>query len=318
MYYRVIPFERTFDTYGLIYKSTEKSNLVIKKGQLVTIWFKNTQTIWIVLSEASVENLDYDISDIKEIIWVLSDFIFLDKNALEIIDFIATHYITPIHNALSLYFPKNLLEKIKKDTFHKITAKDYEYIQDISLKLSQKQEEVFQSILTDEKKIWKFLLYGITGSGKTEIYMKLIEKNLREGRQSLLLIPEIILTSQIGGRIKEVFWEKVLLLHSWVSQAKRTQYWMDIKSGNAKIIVGTRSSLFYPYKDLSLIIMDEEHDPSYISDNAPRYHSLDVAEYITKLSGATLLLWSWTPRVTTMYRALKWEFEILQLLEKYS
>lgn len=313
MYYRVIPFERTFDTFGLVYKSPLK----LGSGQCVKIPFGNTQILGLIYSETSVENLDYDINSIKEISEVISETSLLSYNDLSVVDFIAKHYITPIHNALLLYFPRNLVEKLKKNTFQKITAKNYSYNTIVDIELSGKQEEVYQKIQANAQKLWKFLLYWVTGSGKTEIYIKLIEQNLKAWKQSLLLIPEIILTSQIGERIREVFWQDVLELHSGVSAAKKSQYWVDIKSWNAKIIIGTRSSLFYPYKNLWSIIMDEEHDVSYISDNAPRYHTLEVAEYISQLSKITLLLWSWTPRVTTIYRWLQWELEVLQLLEKY-
>jgi primosomal protein N' (replication factor Y) len=118
-------------------------------------------------------------------------------------------------------------------------------------------------------------------------------------------------------RLKKVFWEQIIILHSGVSAAKKSQLWIDIYTWNAKIIVWTRSSLFYPYSNLWTIIVDEEHDNSYISDNAPRYNALEVAEKITDVYNIPLLLASWTPKVTTMYRWLKWDFTLLQLLEKF-
>ena len=316
MYYRIIPFKRTFDTYWLVYKIPKILESQVAVWKIVKIPLQKTLELGILVSETSLEDINYSHDDIREIEEVLLDFIFLSAQQLWVIDFISKHYITPIHHALQLYFPKNLLEKIQKETFHKIKTQEYPYQNTLSFELNQKQNEVFDNIQSDTSN-WKYLLYGVTGSGKTEIYMKLISENLKKEKQTLLLIPEIILTSQIGQRIQEVFWEKVIILHSGVSAAKKTQYWMDIHSWDAKIIIGTRSALFYPYNNLWMIIIDEEHDQSYNSDSAPRYNTLDVAEYISSTMDIPLLLGSWTPRVTTLYRWLQWEFEVLQLLEKY-
>jgi primosomal protein N' (replication factor Y) len=161
------------------------------------------------------------------------------------------------------------------------------------------------------------LLYGITWSGKTEIYIKRIQQQLENNKQSLLLIPEIILSNQLSTKIKQVFWDDVLIINSTVSAAKRTSYWMDIYTGKAKIIVWTRSALFYPYNNLWLIIVDEEHDNSYVSDQAPRFHSLDIVNKISDILRIPLLLASGTPSVTTMYKSIKWEYKQVTLLEKY-
>ena len=317
MYYRIIPFSRTFDTFGLIYKIPKNLISHVYPGKLVEIPLRNSSELWILFSETSVENIDYKLEDIREVMSVIHDFVFLSDWQLGVINYISNHYITPIHNPLTLYFPRNLLEKIHKDKFDKLSPKSYSYLDSASFTLSEKQQEIYKTI-ENWKTWWKFLLYGITGSGKTEIYMKLIAETLKLWKQTLLLIPEIILTSQIGERVQKVFWNDVLILHSGVSAAKKSQYWIDIHSWNAKIIIGTRSALFYPYNNLETIIIDEEHDPSYISENAPRYHTLEVAEYISKLTWAWLLAASGTPRVTTFYRGLKWDFQVLQLLDKYS
>lgn len=315
MYYRVIPFAKTFDTFGLTYKIPDRYISEIVPGKLVTIPLKNTQELGLLMWEVHEQDIDYDISSIKEIEDYISDTVFLSDEQRSIVDFIANCYITPIHNAVSLFFPRNLKEKIAKWTFEKVKKKQYEYLKS-SLVLSEAQQEIYTKISKSQNK--KHLIYWVTGSGKTQIYMKIIEDNLKLWKQTLLLIPEIILTSQIGERLKKQFWGEVLLLHSGVSEAKKTLYWKHIYSDEAKIIVWTRSSLFYPYNNLWAIIIDEEHDSSYISDSAPRYHTLEVAEKLSELYRIPLVLWSGTPRATTMYRGLTWEFQLLQLLKKYT
>lgn len=315
MYYRVIPFWRTFDTFGLIYKIPKDLSVSIASWMIAFVPFRSTTEFALCVWEVYESGLNCEKTDIKEILEITSERIFLSSEQIQIIDFVSQHYITPIHHALWLYFPRNLLEKISKSTLEKIKKSEYSYnIPKISL--TDYQWDIYDKIKKSENK--KHLLFWVTGSGKTEIYMQIIADNLAKSKQTLLLIPEIILTSQIGERVKAAFWNDVLILHSGVTAAKKSAYWMDIYSGKAKIIIGTRSALFYPYNNLWGIIIDEEHDSSYISDAAPRYHSLDVAEKLSELYNIPLILWSGTPRSTTFYRGLKWEFQVLQLLEKYS
>jgi len=312
MYYRVIPFSQSFDTYGLIYRSDD----IYQEWCLVEVPYWKSTDLAICVWRLSQDDLNCKAESIKDIIWEYwEEFCFLSPEQLELVCFISTHYITPIHNVLALFFPRNLYEKITKRTLSKIKVSEYIY-QIPTIKLTSEQEKIYTNI--HSKNHLHHLIYGVTGSWKTQIYMKIILDTLQAWKQSLLLIPEIILTSQIGERMKATFWNDVLILHSGVTAAKKAKYWMDIHNWNAKIIIGTRSSLFYPYNNLWCIIIDEEHDSSYISDSAPRYHSLDVAQRLSQLYDIPLILWSGTPRVSTLYKWLKWDFQVLQLLEKYS
>jgi primosomal protein N' (replication factor Y) len=164
------------------------------------------------------------------------------------------------------------------------------------------------------------LLFWVTWSWKTEIYIKLINDVIRTWKQALLLIPEIILWNQTLEKIKKVFWNDVIIINSTVSEAKKTKYFLDILHNKAKIILWTRSALFYPYDNLWLIIIDEEHDNSYISEKAPKYSSVEVAEKIVEISwkeGVKLLLASGTPSIDSMYFGVKGKYELVSLLEKY-
>ena len=181
--------------------------------------------------------------------------------------------------------------------------------------MTKVQEKIFEEIIISEEN--KFLLFWVTGSWKTEIYIKLIEENLKKWKQSLLLIPEIILTNQISERLKKYFWNDLIILNSTVSEAKKTKYFLDIFENKAKIIIWTRSVLFYPFADLWLIIIDEEHDNSYISDQTPRYNSIEIANKITDLVWNKLLLASGTPSINSMYKAICKDYKLLNLLEKF-
>lgn len=313
MYYRVAPFSRSFDTYGLIYRIPDTLQAQIQPGMIVEIPLKTGKEKALLLDEVLLSS-DMFPEQVKDIHTIVEQELILENIQRALIVFISQYYITPIHHAVNLFFPRNLLERIEKQTLSRYKPKKYDYTC-IWLELSEAQSHIFQNIRRNPHK--KHLIYGVTGSGKTQIYMKCIEENLRVWKQTLLLIPEIILTSQIGERVKEVFWNEVILLHSGVSQAKKTQYWLDIKNWHAKIIIGTRSSLFYPYQNLKTIIIDEEHDASYVSDSAPRYHAREVAEKLSELWDIELILGSGTPKVETFYRALQGEFTLHQLLEKY-
>jgi primosomal protein N' (replication factor Y) len=133
----------------------------------------------------------------------------------------------------------------------------------------------------------------------------------------LFLIPEIILTNQLSNKIKNVFWKEVIIINSTITDATKTKYWINIYNVDSKIIIWTRSALFYPYNNLWLIIIDEEHDNSYISDSAPRYNAIEVAEKISELNWNKLVIASGTPSIKSMYKAIKWDYEIVNLLKKY-
>ena len=160
------------------------------------------------------------------------------------------------------------------------------------------------------------LLYGVTGSGKTELYLRAAAWCLRHGRAALILVPEIALSSQVADRFGERFGPQVAVLHSGLSDRERFAAWEGIAAGDRPIVVGPRSALFAPVRDLGLIVLDEEHDPAYKQDSAPRYHARTVAEQIARQSGAVVLLGSATPAVETFWRAEQGEVRLLALPER--
>ena len=162
----------------------------------------------------------------------------------------------------------------------------------------------------------KFLLRGVTGSGKTEIYLHLVEKCLQMGKDAIVLVPEISLTPQTIRRFIGRFQRKVHVLHSKLSLSERFDEYEDIKSNSPSIVIGARSAIFAPCRNLGLIIMDEEHDQSYISDMNPKYQTDEVAYYRSMSEGATLLLASATPSISSYYNAKHGIYELLELDKK--
>ena len=161
------------------------------------------------------------------------------------------------------------------------------------------------------------LLYGVTGSGKTSVYIKLIQACLDEGRSAMLLVPEIALTPQLLGLMAAYFGEAVAVLHSSLSAAERYDQWKRVKAGEAKVIVGTRSAVFAPAVNLGLVILDEEQEHSYKSENAPRYSAKEVAIWRGAKEKALVLLGSATPSVESMYRAKTGTYRLYQLTERF-
>ena len=161
-----------------------------------------------------------------------------------------------------------------------------------------------------------FLLHGVTGSGKTEVYLRLTAEALARGQGAIVLVPEIALTAQVVARFVARFGERVALLHSALSAGERYDEWRRILDGVADVVVGSRSALFAPIEDLGLIVVDEEQEPSYKQESAPRYHAVDTALELGRLSGAAVVLGSATPRVVTYAAATDGDLTLLPLPER--
>jgi primosomal protein N' (replication factor Y) len=161
-----------------------------------------------------------------------------------------------------------------------------------------------------------FLLHGVTGSGKTEVYLNAIEATLEEGRSALLLVPEIALTPAMAGQFFARFGDRVAILHSAFTDVERTEQWRRIRSGAAPVVVGTRSGVFAPVRNLGLIVVDEEHDGSYKQEESPRYNGRDVAVVRAQAAGACVVLGSATPSLESRYNAQKGKYTLLELPDR--
>ena len=187
------------------------------------------------------------------------------------------------------------------------------------LVLSDDQQEVFEELRTQmhSDAPGVALLYGVTGSGKTSVYIKLIEDCLASGRSAMLLVPEIALTPQLLGLMAAHFGQTVAVLHSSLSTGERYDQWKRVRSGEAKLVVGTRSAIFAPGENCGLIILDEEQEHSYKSENSPRYSAKEVAIWRGSKEKALVLLGSATPSVETMYRAKTGAYRLCRLRTRY-
>ena len=162
------------------------------------------------------------------------------------------------------------------------------------------------------------LLYGVTGSGKTTVYLRLLEQTLAVGRTGIVLVPEIALTPQLMRVFVSRFGDDVAVLHSALSGGERFDEWMRIKNGSVKVVIGTRSAIFAPLENIGLIVIDEEQEHTYKSENAPRYHARDVAKYRCARSRALLVLGSATPSVESMFRAQSGDYRLVRLRNRFN
>ena len=186
--------------------------------------------------------------------------------------------------------------------------------------LTDEQAAAFQGLSAqlDRENPGTALLYGVTGSGKTSIYLKLIQKTLDEGKSAILLVPEIALTPQLLGLVAAYFGDTTAILHSSLPMAERYDQWKRIRSGDARVVVGTRSAIFAPCRNLGLVILDEEQEHSYKSENAPRYAAKEVAIWRGYREGALVLLGSATPTVESMYRAKNGDYALYTLKNRFN
>lgn len=182
--------------------------------------------------------------------------------------------------------------------------------------LTDRQKLVSSTIVSSFGKSDTFLLYGVTGSGKTEVYMDVIEKALNNGKSAIMLVPEIGLTPQIVGKFISRFGNVISVLHSGLSDSERYDEYRKITNGESKIVIGTRSAIFVPFDNIGVIIIDEEHTSSYKQDNNPRYSAIKVAEWRSKYHNCPLVLGSATPRLESFAKAGNHVYKLLTLTER--
>jgi len=235
--------------------------------------------------------------DVKEIIEVLDDNPIFDISLIELCEIIAFDYIGSVGEILSLALPTGIKESTRyKIPFNKKDVKEIE--------LNDEQIIVKNDILLASNNGKKqHLIFGITGSGKTEVYIMLAKEMLAQNKSVLYLVPEISLSSQIFERLYNVFGDELIVYHSKIATNQKFYSWKKFQRGESRIVVGTRSSIFMQCDNLGLIIIDEEHDNSYKENSSPRYSAKRVAFYRSKRENALLILGSATPSIESLYAA---------------
>lgn len=316
--------------YKIVKLSTLKKELNISNINLVLNSLKSKELIIIDNIEKkgikklyekiiSINTKDYSIEQLDQLI---------SKNAKrqrEIIEYLKEkEHISQKELIKDLNIGLGSIKSLEKKGFIKIDIseinrnpikKKYERSQKLDLNVEQKKclFEIWKDINAPSSESETFLIHGITGSGKTEVYMQLIEKMLQKGKDSIVLVPEISLTPQTVERFVSRFGDNVAVIHSRLSQGEKYDQWRRIKESKVKIVVGARSAVFSPFNNLGLIIIDEEHESSYKSSSDPKYSTIEVAQKRCELEQAHLLLGSATPSLETYYKSKIGQIKLLEM-----
>lgn len=216
---------------------------------------------------------------------------------------------------VSTLIKKNILKEVPEEVYR---LNNEEKVVDQKIDLTSEQELVFNKIKESVHQFQPFLLFGVTGSGKTLVYIKIIEYVLQFNKEVIVLVPEISLTPQIVSRFKKKFGNLIAILHSGLSAGEKYDEWRKIERGEVKIVIGARSAIFAPFKNLGLIVIDEEHSDSYKQENNPKYSTIDVALWRAKYHNCCVILGSATPSIESYVRAKNNIYTLLEMKNRYN
>lgn len=293
----------------LSYSFDEKIASTIKIGSAVKIELRSKKTSGLVVRIKATATAPY----YKPILAVIEPD-FCDRKLLRLFNWVSKYYFASWGETLTLAIPKGVFgykPKRLSEPFSVISGKE-----GMPPTLTFEQHQAVGKILPNlrNSNFKVYLLFGVTGSGKTEVYLRLIEEGLRLNKSTIVLVPEISLTPLYLERFAQRFPKELICLHSSLSGAKRKEYWQRIRDGEFRIVIGPRSAVFAPAKNLGLLVVDEEHDISYKEkDRNPHYHARDVAIMRAKIERAIVILGSATPSIESFYNAQNQRYEILNL-----
>ena len=216
---------------------------------------------------------------------------------------------------VSTLIKKNVLKEVSEEVYRLNNEKK---VVDQKINLTSEQELVFNKIKESVNQFQPFLLFGVTGSGKTLVYIKIIEYVLHFNKEVIVLVPEISLTPQIVSRFKKKFGNLIAILHSGLSAGEKYDEWRKIERGEVKIVIGARSAIFAPFKNLGLIVIDEEHSDSYKQENNPKYSTIDIALWRAKYHNCCVVLGSATPSIESYVRAKNNIYTLLEMKNRYN
>ncbi|MBR4124419.1 MAG: primosomal protein N', partial [Clostridia bacterium] len=260
------------------------------------------------ITYASLKTEEFDVEQFKKTAKNQRDlFLYLLQNKTENLTVLNQKFTS---TAVKKLLDKGLLklEKVKTSA----APTNYGTIED-NVKLTTTQQKIVDTI---SNKADTYLLFGVTGSGKTEVYMNVIKNMLNAQKTAIMLVPEISLTPQVLMHFKAKFGDDIAILHSGLSARERFDEWFRIYNGQAKVVVGARSAIFAPIKNVGVIVIDEEHDTSYFSESNPRYSTIEVAKFRAKYNGASLILGSATPDTESFYKVQTGEYKLLEMPER--
>lgn len=216
-------------------------------------------------------------------------------------------------SALKVLLDKKILIEIKKEVYRLDEKYDRK---DSCITLTDKQKNVVDKVLKKKDEFMPFLLHGVTGSGKTEVYINIVEKIVSDGKEAIILVPEISLTPQVISKFKSKFGDIVAVLHSGLSDGEKYDEWRKIIRKEVSIVIGARSAIFAPFENIGAIIIDEEHSDTYKQENTPRYNAIDMALYRAKFHKCPVVLGSATPSIDSYTKAKMGLYELLELNER--
>jgi primosomal protein N' (replication factor Y) len=281
----------------------------VGRGDLVLVPIRNTTKYGIVINIASKRDVA-GIKKVKELI----DRKFIPDKMLKLYQWMAGYYLSPLGEVLKLALPSKILKKfehIEKHAAERITAREPKPNQYQSIAISK----INEALMTNEYAA--FLLYGITGSGKTEVYLRCVEHIIGSGGRALILVPEISQTPLLFERFEERFHNEVVTIHSTLTDKERRHLWYAIKEGRYRVVIGPRSTVFIPIPQLRIIIVDEEHDPSYKEHTRmPHYNARDVAVARSKFQNIVTVLGSATPQMESYHNTETGKYTLLDLKER--
>jgi primosomal protein N' (replication factor Y) (superfamily II helicase) len=312
---------RTVFTYKIPVKWQEN----IARGKRVLVSFGRKKMIGICLglnenyTPFQTKGKKIEVKDLKEVEEVIDEQDFLSDDYLQWLEFASTYYVTPIGQVLSQALPSFYFDIKKIGREKKIKFKEISFPTDFAtstVTLTQEQDNVYQEIVKNLCSYHPALIHGITGSGKTEVYIQLIHEVLKKKKSALLLVPEIGLTPQMMARLNHHFKGFLLVYHSGLSVNQRVNQWQHCLTKEPKVLVGTRSALFAPFNNLGLIIVDEEQDSSYKQDDRFRYHARNMALSRGKQLNIPVIMGTATPSLETYYQTLKKKYAYYELKER--
>jgi len=284
-------------------------------GARVVVPFRRRQVIGICINLKDNPPSNLDANEIKKIEEVLDDEPSLAPSLVKLINWMSSYYCTPIGEVCRSALPVRMMRLGLPKTTRPTAPHEIQSSGEGQIELNEHQRKVLGSILPsiDSGEAKTFLLHGITGSGKTEVYFRLFAELAKKGRQGLLLVPEIGLTPQLTGRATARFGNRVAVYHSGLTDAQRHEQWLRMRNGDVDIVIGTRSALFAPLPNLGAIVIDEEHDASYKQDEGFTYNGRDAAVMRAHLERITAILGSATPSLESIANVRSGKYEKLEL-----
>lgn len=296
---------------SLLFKMESEGIIEIKRDIIQDVDIKSVD-IYVPSDEISIRNFKEMYGNKRKRQLEVLENIIKNSDRLTLTELINKYGCSPaVIKGLSM---EGALVRVKREVLRNPSNKDYVYGRVL---LTDDQKNAVNSIIESYKKgIRISLIHGVTGSGKTEIYLNIVENFINKGYGAIVLVPEIALTPQTLERFKGRFSNRVAILHSRLSNGERYDEWRRIKSGQVNVVVGARSAVFAPVKNLKLIIMDEEHEYSYKSESNPKYFTKDIGEFRTKRNNGLLILGSATPSLESYYNALNGKYNLISITKR--